>query len=233
MNARLPFNICVAEAIGTFALVFFGCGAIIVNDLAGGVLGHAGVCAVFGLVVMAVIYAIGNVSGAHINPAVTMAFVLAGRMPRSRMLPYIASQLAGGLLAALLLLTLFPTHEGLGATLPAGPSAQSFIIEAVMSFFLMFVILNVSSGHQEKGLTAGVAIGGTVALEALFGGPVSGASMNPVRSLAPALVSGELGSIWIYLLAPVLGMLLAAPSCRWVQGPQCCGSSPVNPITTP
>lgn len=217
-------NRCLAEALGTFALVFAGCGAIVVNDLFGGVLGHTGVSLVFGLVVMAVIYAVGNISGAHINPAVTLGFMFAGRMERREVPAYILSQLVGAIAAALVLLLLFPGHETLGATVPATGTWRVFILEVLISFFLMFVILNVSTGHKEKGIMAGVAIGGTVALAALFAGPVSGASMNPARSLGPALVSGQLSDIWIYLAAPVLGTFLAYPFCRWIQGDECCST---------
>ena len=211
----MQMNKFFAEAVGTFALVFAGCGAIVVNDLYGGSLGHAGVSVVFGLIVMAMIYAIGNISGAHINPAVTLAFTAAGRFEKQLVLPYIVSQLAGALMAAVLLRVLFPEHGTLGATLPSGSLWQSFMMEVVLSFLLMFVILNVSTGHMEKGIMAGVAVGGTVALEALIGGPVSGASMNPARSFGPALISGQLDALWIYILAPVAGMLLAWPTCRW------------------
>jgi aquaporin Z len=219
-------NRYLAEGIGTFALVFAGCGAIVVNDLFGGVLGHAGVSLVFGLVVMAVIYAVGNISGAHINPAVTLGFMFAGRLEKSQVPAYIASQLAGAVLAAATLWLLFPGHETLGATLPASDQWRVFVLEVLLSFFLMFVILNVSSGHKEVGIMAGVAIGGTVALEAMFAGPVSGASMNPARSLAPALLSGQFEGAWIYLVAPVVGMFLAHPFCRWVQGDECCPPQP-------
>lgn len=222
MQRRNSVNVFLAEALGTFALVFAGCGAIVVDGLYGGVLGHLGVCAVFGLVVTVMIYAVGNISGAHINPAVSIAFFIAGRLNGRLLLPYIGSQLAGALIAAALLRFLFPEHTSLGATLPSGSTTQSFVLEVVISFLLMFVILNVSTGHMEKGIMAGVAVGATVALAALFAGPVSGASMNPARSLGPALVSGQLESLWIYLTAPVLGTILAYPTCRWVQGPDCC-----------
>ena len=215
-------NIYIAEAIGTFALVFTGCGAVIVNDLYGMALGHTGISMVFGLIVMAMIYSIGNISGAHINPAVTLGFFFAGRIKKEEILPYITSQFFGATLAAGLLKLLFSRHETLGATLPAGGIVNAFVFEIVLSFFLMFVILNVSTGHMEKGIMAGVAIGGTVALEALMGGPVSGASMNPARSLGPALVSGNLSTLWIYLTAPVIGTWLAHPTCRMIQGNECC-----------
>ncbi|MGI9290043.1 MAG: MIP/aquaporin family protein [Gammaproteobacteria bacterium] len=214
-----------AEAIGTFALVFAGCGAIVVDSLYGNSLGHTGISIVFGLVVMAMIYAIGNISGAHINPAVTLGFLIAGRFERREVLPYILAQLIGALLAALLLRFLFPGHENLGATLPTVDPLRAVIIEMILSFLLMFVILNISTGHMEKGIMAGVAVGGTVALEALIGGPVTGASMNPARSIAPALVSGQLNHLWIYIVGPIAGMALAFPTCRWVQGSDCCTSA--------
>ncbi|MCG8343709.1 MAG: aquaporin [Chlorobiales bacterium] len=215
-------NIYIAEAIGTFALVFAGCGAIVVDDLFGAPLGHTGVSMVFGLIVMAMIYSIGNISGAHINPAVTLGFFFAGRIQKKEILPYITSQLTGAIAAAGLLKLLFSSHDSLGATLPSGGIINAFVLEIVLSFFLMFVILNVSTGHMEKGIMAGVAIGGTVALEALMGGPVSGASMNPARSLGPALLSGNISALWIYITAPVIGAWLAHPTCRMIQGNECC-----------
>jgi aquaporin Z len=217
-------NRYIAEGVGTFALVFAGCGAIVVNATYGGALGHVGVSLVFGLIVMAMIYSVGNVSGAHLNPAVTVGFFCAGRFDSRPLIPYIASQLTGAILAALLLRAFFPGHATLGATLPIGGIPRAFGLEVVLSFLLMFVILNVSTGHHEKGIMAGAAIGATVALEALLGGPVSGASMNPARSLGPALVSGEVGSVWIYVVAPLLGTILASPACRLLQGPACCAA---------
>ncbi len=219
-------NKCIAEGIGTFTLVFAGCGAIVVNDTSGGALGHVGVSLVFGLVVMAMIYSVGNISGAHINPAVTLGFLFAGRFERRMVLPYVGSQLLGAAAAAVVLRLQFPEHPTLGATLPSGGPAGAFAMEVLLSFLLMFVILNVSTGHMEKGIMAGVAVGGTIAFEALVGGPVTGASMNPARSLGPALVSGQLGSLWIYLAAPVVGTFLAHPTCRWVQGGECCATEP-------
>jgi len=219
-------NKLLAESVGTFSLVFAGCGAIVVNDSFGEPLGHVGVCIAFGLVVMAMIYSFGNISGAHINPAVTIGFAMTGRLEARNLLPYIASQMAGAIAAAIALRLLFPGHAGVGATAPSGPVAQAFALEAILSFLLMLVILNVSTGHKEKGIMAGVAVGGTVALEALVGGPVSGASMNPARSLGPALVSWQLDHLWIYIVAPVAGMLLAGPTCRWIQGDECCAPAP-------
>lgn len=202
-------------------MVFAGCAAIIVNDQAG-TLSHVGVSLVFGLVVMAMIYSIGNISGAHINPAVTIAFFLSGRLNAQLLLPFLLAQIIGAILAGIVLRLLFPEHVSLGATLPSGSYHQTFVLEMILSFVLMFVILNVSTGHKEKGIMAGVAVGGTVAFEALLGGPISGASMNPARSIGPALVSGQISGLWLYLAAPTLGMICAAPFCRWVQGPQCC-----------
>jgi aquaporin Z len=212
----------IAEVIGAFVLVFAGCGAIVVNDLYGGALGHVGICLVFGLVVMALIYAVGNISGAHFNPAVTLGFFFAGRLPGREILPYLASDLGGALGAAGLLKLLFPAHPTLGATLPGDSLITAFVLEVVLSFILMFVILNVSSGAMEKGIMAGAAIGATVMLCALFGGPVSGASMNPARSLGPALVAGQLAHSWLYVVAPILGAALASPTCRLIQGKECC-----------
>ncbi len=194
----------LAEAFGTFALVFAGTGAIVMNDVSGGAVTHVGIALTFGLVVMAMIYAVGDISGAHLNPAVSIAFWLAKRFPLRSVAPYIASQLIGATAASLLLRLLF-AHPTLGATHPAGSAWQSFGLELVLTAILMFVILGVSTGAKEKGLLAGVAIGGVIAFEALAAGPICGASMNPARSLAPAIVSGNFTDLWIYLTAPVLG----------------------------
>lgn len=213
-----------AEAIGTFALVFAGTGAIVINQVSSGAITHVGIALTFGLVVLAMIYTVGEVSGAHLNPAVTLGFCAAGRMPWADALPYIASQCVGAFAASGLLRFLFPQNAMLGATLPSGTAAQSFVLEVVLTAILMFVILSVSTGAREKGITAGIAVGGVIALEALFAGPISGASMNPIRSLAPAVVSGHLEHVWVYLIAPVVGALLAVPACRCVQSEGCCGA---------
>jgi aquaporin Z len=207
-----------AEAFGAFALVFAGTGAIVVNDTYGAV-SHVGVALTFGLAVLALVYALGDVSGAHLNPAVTLGFLAAGRFPARRAAPYVLSQCAGALAASGLLWLLFPGHPTLGATRPAGPAAQSFVLEAVMTLLLMFVVLGVSTGAKEKGLMAGVAVGAVIGLAALFAGPACGASMNPARSLAPAVVSGRLDSLWVYLTAPVLGAGLAVPLAAFILGP--------------
>lgn len=199
----------MAEVLGTFCLIFAGTGAIIINQQTGGTVSHVGVCIVWGLIVTAMIYTFGSVSGAHINPAVTVGFWVAGLFPGKQILPYIISQAIGAFLATGLLKFMFPESEGLGGTNPSGDVWQSFILELVMTFMLMLVILFTSQGSKEVGVLAGLAIGGVVLIEALFGGPISGASMNPVRSLSPAVLSGKMYNYWIYFSAPPIGALLA------------------------
>ena len=199
----------LAELIGTFALVFCGTGAIIINQESGGAITHVGIAITFGLIVAAMIYAVGDVSGAHLNPAVTIAFWVAKTFPVKEILPYVISQSVGAFLASLTLKILFPANNLLGATLPSGLPLQSFILETILTFLLMFVILNVAKGSKEQGMFAGLAIGAVVGLEAMFAGPICGASMNPIRSLAPALVSGHLEHMWIYFSAPVIGAIVA------------------------
>src|SRR5881394_279717 len=213
---------CAAEFLGTFALVFAGTGAIVINEVSNGVITHAGIALTFGLVVLAMIYTLGDISGAHLNPAVSIGFWAARRFRGSTVGLYVTSQVTGALTASLLLRLLFPSHSTLGATVPAGPQWQSFILEFVLTFLLMFVILNVSTGAKEKGITAGIAVGSVIGLEAMFAGPICGASMNPARSLAPALVSGHLNALWLYLLAPTLGAALAVGACRCAHDEGCC-----------
>jgi aquaporin NIP len=212
-----------AEALGTFCLVFAGTTAIVVNHA--GAVSHVGVALTFGLVVFAMIAALGDVSGAHLNPAITFGFFLARRLPGRSVLPYVLSQCVGAVLASLTVRVLFPGDDHLGGTAPAGPLYQSWVLELLLTAGLMFVILAVSTGASEKGITAGIAIGGVVGLEALFAGPVSGASMNPARSLGPAIVSGEFGALWLYLTAPVAGAVLAIPACRCVREAGCCSAT--------
>jgi len=199
----------IAELIGTFALVFCGTGAIVINEQTNGVISHVGIAITFGLIVMAMIYALGNISGAHLNPAVTIAFTVAGKFKIKEVLPYIFSQLVGAFLASLVLHYLFPLNKLLGTTLPAGTEMQSFVLEIILTFFLMLVIINVATGSKEQGMFAGLAIGSTVLLEAMFAGPVSGASMNPARSISPAVVSEHTNHLWLYIAAPILGAILA------------------------
>lgn len=211
-----------AEFFGTFALVFAGTGAIVINDVSGGTVSHVGIAFTFGLIVLAMIYALGDVSGCHLNPAVTLGFFVARRFEGRWVFPYIVTQCLGAILASVTVRLMFPTHSGLGATLPSGDDFQSFVLEFILTLILMFVILCVSTGSKEKGVLAGVAIGSVIALEALFAGPISGASMNPARSLAPALVSLHFHSLWVYLSAPVLGACVSVFACRCVQEPGCC-----------
>jgi aquaporin Z len=220
-----------AEFLGTFGLVFAGTGAIVIDHASGGAITHAGVALTFGLIVVAMIYSFGDVSGAHLNPAVTTAFAAAGRFPWRAVPGYLTAQLLGAITASALLRGLFPADATLGATLPAGAASQSFILETVLTFLLMLVILSVSTGAKEKGITAGIAIGAVVALEAMFAGPICGASMNPARSLAPALLSGHLEHLWLYFAGPLLGALLAIPACCGVREAGCC--TPLSLTTEP
>ncbi|MGZ3999212.1 MAG: MIP/aquaporin family protein [Mucilaginibacter sp.] len=206
-----------AEFLGTYALVFAGTGAIIINQETHGSVTHVGVAITFGLVVMSMIYAFGDISGAHLNPAVSIAFTLAGKFSPGQLLPYIVSQMAGALMASITLKFLFPTNLYLGATLPAGSDMQSFILEFILTFFLMLVIINVAKGSKEQGMFAGLAIGSVVGLEAMFAGPICGASMNPARSLAPAIVSGHVDHLWIYIVATIIGAAAAIPVWKYLN----------------
>ena len=222
----LPMKKLLAECFGTFCLVFAGTGAIVINDVSGGSVTHVGVALTFGLVVLAMIYAVGDISGAHLNPAVTLGFYAARRFDGRQVLPYITSQLVGAFAASGLLRVLFPTHAMLGATMPAGSVWQSFVLEFVLTGILMFVILSVSTGSRERGITAGIVVGAVIALEAMFAGPICGASMNPARSLAPAVTSSHLSGVWLYLLAPSLGALVAVAGCRCMREEGCCADLP-------
>jgi aquaporin NIP len=206
-----------AEILGTFALVFCGTGAIIINQESAGVVTHPGIAVTFGLIVMVMIYALGPISGAHLNPAVTIAFTVAKRFPLKEVLPYILSQAVGAFAASLILKFLFVNNEVLGATMPAGTELQSFVLEVILTFFLMLVIINVATGSKEQGMFAGLAIGSTVLLEAMFAGPICGASMNPIRSISPAIVSGHVEHLWIYIAAPILGAALAILVWKFIK----------------
>ncbi|HSU54447.1 MAG TPA: MIP family channel protein [Candidatus Dormibacteraeota bacterium] len=218
----------LAEFFGTFALVFAGTGAIVINQASGGAITHSGIALTFGLVILSMIYTFGDISGAHFNPAVTTAFCLARRLPAREVAPYIVSQCSGAFLASALLRLLFPADKLLGSTMPAGSEMQSLILETILTFILMLTILNVSTGAKEKGITAGIAVGAVIGLEAMFAGPICGASMNPARSLAPALVSLHPQHLWLYILGPLAGALLAVPACCAIRERGCCSLNPVS-----
>lgn len=209
----------LAEGLAAFALVFAGCGAIVANEVYGGALGAVGVALVFGLIIMVMVYATGHLSGAHINPAVTVAFTLTRHFPARDAIAYVAAQLLGATIAALLLLAVWTEQPAeLGVTLPTVSAGSALVYELVLTAFLMFVIMAVATDTRAVGAAAAIAIGGTVGLDALFGGPVTGASMNPARSLGPALASGEWSDFWIYLAGPIAGAAIGALAYQLVRG---------------
>ncbi|MDA8731422.1 MIP family channel protein [Flavobacteriaceae bacterium] len=212
----------ISEFIGTFAMIFCGTGAMTINEITGGDVTHVGIGITWGLIVMAMIYAFGEISGAHFNPAVSIAFAYAKKFSWKEVPKYIFFQVAGAFAASLLLMWLFPKSELLGATIPTVDVWRAFVLELILTFFLMVVIINVSTGSKEVGMMAGIAIGSVVLLEALFAGPITNASMNPARSLAPNIVSGNIKELWLYILAPIIGALLAVVSCKFVKHENCC-----------
>lgn len=208
-----------AEGLAAFALVFAGCGAIVADARYGGVLGVVGIGLVFGLIIMAMVYATGHLSGAHINPAVTIAFTLTRHFAARDAVAYIGAQLVGAAAAAALLLAVWPEQPAeLGATVPSVAAGSAFVYELVLTAFLMFVIMAVATDTRAVGPAAAIAIGATVGLDALFGGPVTGASMNPARSFGPALAAGEWDHFWVYLAGPLLGAGLGALAYQLVRG---------------
>jgi MIP family channel proteins len=209
----------MAEALAAFLLVFAGCGAIVTDARYQHALGAVGVAVAFGLVIMAMVYAIGHLSGAHVNPAVTIAFTLTRHFPARDALAYVAAQLTGASVGALVLLAVWPSRPAdLGATLPSVGVGSALVYEIVLTAALMFVIMAVATDTRAQGATAAIAIGGTVGLDALFGGPVTGASMNPARSLGPALATGTWQHLWVYLVGPVVGAALGALAYQLVRG---------------
>jgi len=214
----------IAESMGTFAMVFCGCGAMTINEITGGAITHPGVAISWGLIVMAMIYAFGDISGAHFNPAVSVAFAYAKRFSWNEVPKYIIAQGIGAFIACFLLWFLFPESETLGSTIPVDGFLpyKAFVFEIILTFFLMLVIINVSTGSKEIGTMAAIAVGGVILLEAMFAGPITKASMNPIRSLAPAVISGNYQHLWLYLTAPFIGAILAISSCKLVKDDACC-----------
>ncbi len=213
----------ISELIGTFALIFCGTGAMTISEITNGTdLTHTGIAMTWGLIVMAMIYAFGDISGAHFNPAVTIAFAFAKKFKWKEVPFYVTAQLLGAICASIILWILFPASEYYGATIPVVDDYRAFLLEFLLTFFLMVTIINVSTGSKEIGVMAGIAIGGVVLLEAMFAGPITKASMNPARSIAPALISGHFEHLWLYIIAPILGGIVAVLSCKWVKDDQCC-----------
>jgi len=207
------------EAIGAFAIVVAGCGAVVADATRDGALGAVGISLVFGLIVMVMIYAGGHLSGAHYNPAVTVAFTLGRHFPPREAVTYIAAQLVGGIAGSLLLLSAWPDAPAdLGATVPSVDVGAALLYEVVLTAFLMFVITAVATDTRAVGAAAAIAIGGTVALDALFGGPVTGASMNPARSLGPAVAAGQWTDFWVYIAGPLAGAAIGVFGYGLVRG---------------
>lgn len=211
----------IAEFIGTFSMVFCGTAAMVVNDTTGAIT-HPGVAITWGLIVMAMIYAFGETSGAHFNPAVTIAFAFAKKFSWKEVPIYIIVQCLAAIMASIFVWILYPDDPTLGATIPTIPIWKAFLLEFLLTFFLMVVIINVSTGSKETGVMAGIAVGGVVLLEAMFAGPLTKASMNPARSIGPAIVSGNVSELWLYIAAPILGALVAVISCKLIKDDNCC-----------
>jgi MIP family channel proteins len=225
-DGRVPgrpnlFRRAGAEGLAAFALVFAGCGAIVSNDQYDGALGTVGIALTFGLIIMVMVYATGHLSGAHINPAVTIAFTLTRHFPSRDALAYVVAQIVGATAAALVLLAVWTDKPAsLGATVPTVGVGSALVYEVLLTAFLMFVIMAVATDTRAVGAAAAIAIGGTVGLDALLGGPVTGASMNPARSLGPAVAAGEWTDVWVYLVGPALGAVVGAFAYQVVRGEQ-------------
>ena len=226
MPADLDLRRYVAEFLGTFLLVFAGPGAVVIDAVSGGGVSSLGISLSFGLAVMAAIYALGHISGAHINPAVSLAFALYRQFPSAELPGYMLAQLAGAAAASAVHRLLFGNVAHLGATIPTGSAAQALGLEVVITFFLMFVIMAVATDVRAVGQAAAIAIGGYVALAATFSGPIAGASMNPARSFGPAVISGTWTHHWVYWLGPMLGALLGAGAYRLIRS-----AEPPRPTT--
>ncbi len=205
----------IAELVATFFLIFCGTGAMVINTEMDGVISHFGVATAWGLIVTIMIFAYGRISGAHMNPAVTLTLVILKLHPKKEILPYFGAQLIGAFAASFILRVMFPDNELLGASMPQGSDLQSFVLEFILTFMLMIVILLTSQGRRIEQYFAPIAIGLTVMLEALYAGPISNASMNPFRSLAPAVVSGHIEHLWLYLVATTLGAVTAGLYWIW------------------
>jgi aquaporin NIP len=214
----------IAEGLGTFAMIFCGCGAMTINEITNDSISHVGVAIVWGLIVMAMIYAFGETSGAHFNPAVSIGFAFAKKFSWKDVPKYIVAQTIGAILAIAFLWFLFPESQFLGETTPAEnfPAYKAGILEFLLTFFLMLTIINVSTGSKEIGTMAAIAVGGIILLEAMFAGPMTKASMNPIRSIAPALFTGNFQYLWLYITAPILGAITAVMSCKWIKDNNCC-----------
>ena len=214
----------ISETIGTFALIFCGCGAMTINEITNGSISHVGVAITWGLIVMTMIYAFGEISGAHFNPAVSIAFAFAKKFAWKEVPKYILAQSIGAIFASFMLWFLFPESQFLGETTPAAgfPPYKAAILEFILTFFLMVVVINVSTGSKEIGTMAAIAVGAVILLEAMFAGPITKASMNPIRSIAPAIFTGNFQYLWLYITAPILGAITAVSSCKLVKDDKCC-----------
>jgi aquaporin Z len=213
-----------AEIIGTFSMVFCGCGAMTINEITNGSISHVGVAITWGLIVMAMIYAFGETSGAHFNPAVTIGFAFAKKFAWPEVPKYILAQAIGAIFASFILWFLFPESQFLGETTPTGGFLpyKAAILEFLLTFFLMVVIINISTGSKEIGSAAAIAVGGVILLEAMFAGPMTKASMNPIRSIAPAIFTGNFQYLWLYITAPISGAIIAVLSCKLMKKDSCC-----------